>query len=322
MMEAMSAPLDLDQLHTFVTIADTGSFTRAADEVHRTQSAVSMQMRRLEERIGKPLFEKEGRNNRLTDEGERLLAYARRLLTLNRETLAAFDDRALEGTLRIGTPDDYADRFLPEIMARFLRSNPRVELTVTCEPTAGLVELLKRGHLDLAIVTHNEAQRPSEVVRREPLLWVSSANHATHEQEVLPMAFGRPTCIWRRAACDRLDGMGRDYRILFTSWSATVITAAVLSGLAISVLPECALRPGMRVLGEADGFGALPDCRIGILRGHTARPEIVDAMARHIADSLDNISVPAADEAGGFDFAALAAARFRRPKAVPVAPGW
>ena len=109
----MAAPLDLDQLQTFIAIADTGSFTRAAEEVHRTQSAVSMQMRRLEERIGKPLFEKDGRTNRLTEDGERLLSYARRLIHLNRETLAAFDDRRLEGTIRIGTPDDYADRFLP-----------------------------------------------------------------------------------------------------------------------------------------------------------------------------------------------------------------
>ena len=111
--------------------------------------------------------------------------------------------------------------------------------------------------------------------------------------------------------------MNREYRILFTSFSATVITAAVLSGLAISVLPECALRPGMRVLGEADGFGALPDCKIGIMRGHTARPEIVDAIARHISDSLDNISVPMAEDAGSFDFAALAPladARRSRPR--------
>jgi len=319
----MAAPLDLDQLQTFITISDTGSFTRAADEVHRTQSAVSMQMRRLEERIGKPLFEKDGRTNRLTEEGERLLSYARRLLHLNRETLAAFDDRALEGTVRIGIPDDYADRFLPEIMARFARSNPRVELTVICEPTPGLVEHLKRGNLDLSIVTHSEAQAPSEVVRREPLLWVSSANHATHEEEVLPMAFGRPNCIWRRAACDVLDKMDRDYRVLFSSFSATVVTAAVLSGLAISVLPECALRPGMRVLSEADGFGALPDCKIGIMRGHTARADIVDAIARHISDSLDNISVPMAEEPGGFDFAALTSAvRGRKAKPGQLVPGW
>jgi DNA-binding transcriptional LysR family regulator len=318
----MNAPLDLDQLRTFIMIADTGSFTKAADEVRRTQSAVSMQMRRLEERIGKPLFEKDGRINRLTEEGERLLGYARRMMQLNRETLAAFDDARLEGTIRIGTPDDYADRFLPEIMARFTRSNPKVELTVICEPTPGLVEHIKRGNLDLALVTHNDARGQSEVVRREPLLWVTSANHATQDQDILPMAFGRQTCIWRRAACEVLDAMGRDYRVLFTSFSATVITAAVLSGLAISVLPECALRPGMRVLGEADGFGALPDCKIGIMRGPTARPDLVDALARHICESLDNISLPTPEEAGSFDFAAMAFARAKRAKAAPVAPGW
>ena len=158
-----AAPLDLDQLQTFISIADTGSFTRAAEEVHRTQSAVSMQMRRLEERIGKPLFEKDGRSNRLTEEGEKLLTYARRMIRLNRETLAAFDDNSLEGHIRIGTPDDYADRFLPEIMARFSRSNPRVELSVICEPTPGLREHLKRGNLDIALVTHNDANAPSEI---------------------------------------------------------------------------------------------------------------------------------------------------------------
>jgi DNA-binding transcriptional LysR family regulator len=318
----MKAPLDLDQLQTFISISDTGSFTRAADEVNRTQSAVSMQMRRLEERIGKPLFEKDGRTNKLTEEGEKLLSYARRLLFLNRETLAAFDDQRLEGTIRIGTPDDYADRFLPEIMARFARSNPRVEMTVVCEPTPGLVEHLKRGNLDIALVTHNESRAQSEVVRREPLLWVSSANHATHEQTVLPMAFGRPTCIWRRAACDVLAEMNRDYRILFTSFSATVIAAAVLSGLAISVLPECALRPGMRVLGEADGFGALPDCHIAIMRGQSSRPDIVEALARHISESLDNISVPLGEEAGSFDFAALAFSKMKKPKPTQLMPGW
>ena len=318
----MASPLDLDQLQTFITISDTGSFTRAADEVHRTQSAVSMQMRRLEERVGKALFEKDGRTNKLTEDGERLLSYARRLMHLNRETLAAFDDRALEGTIRIGTPDDYADRFLPEIMARFARSNPRVELTVICEPTPGLAEHIKRGNLDLAIVTHNDARGQSEVVRREPLLWVSSTNHATHEQPILPMAFGRPTCIWRRAACEVLDDMNREYRVLFSSFSATVITAAVLSGLAVSVLPECALRPGMRVLGEADGFGALPECKIGLMRGPTSQSQVVDALARHIAESLDNISVPVSEETGTFDIAGLTFSKVKRKKTNSVMPGW
>ena len=318
----MASPLDLDQLQTFIAIADTGSFTRAAEEVFRTQSAVSMQMRRLEERIGKQLFEKDGRTNRLTEEGERLLAYARRMLRLNRETLAAFDEKRLEGSIRIGTPDDYADRFLPEIMGRFSRSNPRVELSVICEPTVNLVEHVRRGHLDIAIITQDNEHGSSEVVRREPLLWVSSANHATHQEEMLPLAVGRPTCLWRRAACDTLDTMGRDYRILFTSWSATVVIAAVLSGVAVSVLPECALRPGMRVLGEADGFAPLPECRIGILRGHSGPAAIVDALARHIAESLDNITPTVADAAGSFDFAAVAYGRGKRLRPGQVLPGW
>jgi DNA-binding transcriptional LysR family regulator len=136
------------------------------------------------------------------------------------------------------------------------------------------------------------------------------------------LAFGRPNCIWRRAAVDVLDRQNREYRILFSSFSATVITAAVLSGLAVSVLPECALRPGMRVLGEADGFGTLPDCRIGIMRGQTSQPEIVDALARHICESLDNISVPLGDETGSFDFAALAFSKMKRTKASQILPGW
>jgi len=323
MMSKMAAPLDLDQLQTFMAIAATGSFTKAADEVHRTQSAVSMQMRRLEERLGKPLFEKDGRSNRLTDEGERLLAYAHRMLQLNRETLAAFDDTQLQGSIRMGAPDDYADRFLPEIMARFARSNPRVELSVVCEPSPSLDNLIARGALDLALVTLSETRRHAEIVRREPLLWVTSANHSVHEEEVLPMAFGRAGCVWREAAVSALGRSGRSYRVLVTSWSATAVAAAVLSGLAVSILPECALRPGMRVLGEQDGFERLPDVKIGMLRGHATQPDIVDALARHIAESLDNISVPVmAEDGGGFDFAAIAQGRLKRHRPSQIMPGW
>jgi DNA-binding transcriptional LysR family regulator len=285
----MPSPLDLDQLQTFVAISDTGSFTRAADEVFKTQSAVSMQMRRLEEKIGRPLFEKEGRMNRLTDDGERLLAYARRMLRLNGEAVAAFDDSKLAGHLRIGMPDDYADRFLPEIMARFIRSNPRVELSVICEPTVNLLEQVNRGGIDLALVTHVPEHGYAEIVRREPLLWVTSANHQAHEEPVLPLAFGRPTCVWRHKALEALSPTKREYRVLFTSWSATVISASILSGLAVSVLAECSLRPGMRVLTEADGFPKLPEVEIGLIRARGRQSPIVDAMAQHVIDSLDNL---------------------------------
>src|SRR5438105_15377186 len=149
----MNSLLDVDQLRTFLAIVETGSFTRAAEIVHKTQSAVSMQMKRLEERLEHPIFVRDGRASKLTEEGERLLDYARRIIKLNVEALAAFSDAALTGRVRLGVPDDYADRYLPEIMARFSRVYPRVELTVTCEPTVELVHRIDTNDLDLAIVT-------------------------------------------------------------------------------------------------------------------------------------------------------------------------
>lgn len=293
----MTAVLDLDQLRTFVAIAESGSFTRAAQIVHKTQSAVSMQMRRLEERLGRVLFARDGRQSKLTEDGERLLAYARRLVRLSQETVAAFDEREISGHVRLGTPDDYADRFLPEILARFARSNPLAEVTVVCAPTPMLVDLLRQNELDIAIVTHVRTQgRDDEVVRREPLLWVASSRHAVHDLDPLPLALGRPTCDWRRAAQDALEACGRPYRINYSSWNSTAVAAAVVAGLAVSVLPESALRPGMRVLGEAEGFPRLPFCEIAVMRSWRQSSPVIDAVAEHIVSSLDNLSVPVAAE--------------------------
>src|SRR5919204_3936928 len=154
--EIMTALIDIDQLRTFIAIAETGSFTKAADIVHKTQSAVSMQMKRLEERLDKPIFARDGRASKLTEDGERLLDYARRIVKLNVEALAAFSDAELTGRVRLGVPDDYADRYLPEIMARFSRVYPSVELTVICEPTIELFQRIEANELDLAIVTNCE----------------------------------------------------------------------------------------------------------------------------------------------------------------------
>lgn len=290
--------LDLDQLRTFVAIAEYGSFTRAAEMVHKTQSAVSMQMRRLEERIGRPIFMREGRLSRLTEEGEKLLHYARRLVQLNDETLAAFDETEVQGMVRLGTPDDYAGRFLPEILARFSRSNPKAEVSVVCAPTANLIDLVVANELDVAIITHVEkpgGQR-DEVIRREPLLWVTSARHAVENEDVLPLALGRATCGWRRAALLALRSVGREHRLLYSSWNSTAVGAAVLAGLAVSVLPESALRPGMRVLAEADGFPKLPECEIAVMRSWHQHSRVTEALVEHIISSLDNLSVPQAAE--------------------------
>src|SRR5215470_1087698 len=174
---SMTALIDVDQLRTFIAIAETGSFTKAAEFVHKTQSAVSMQMKRLEERLDRPIFARDGRASKLTEDGERLLDYARRIVKLNVEALAAFSSAELSGRVRLGVPDDYADRYLPEIMARFSRAYPGVELTVLCEPSADLLELIDSNELDLAIITNVEGQRPAETFRGERLLWVTSSRH-------------------------------------------------------------------------------------------------------------------------------------------------
>lgn len=291
----MTALLDIDQLRTFIAIAETGSFTRAAEVVNKTQSAVSMQMKRLEERLERPIFARDGRASKLTEDGQRLLDYARRIVKLNVETLAAFSDE-LSGRVRLGVPDDYADRYLPEIMARFSRTYPSVELTVICEPSVDLLERIDVNEIDLAIVTNCESKRTLETFRRERLLWVTSNRHSTHLEERLPLALGRPSCSWRRTAIERLEAAGRPYRVLYSSSNAGAVAAAVLSGLAVSVLAESGLRPGMRVLTAAEGFPELPACNVGLVRNAHESSSLTDALADHIFSSLDNLSETQAAE--------------------------
>jgi DNA-binding transcriptional LysR family regulator len=285
----MTHMLDIEQLRTFVAIAETGSFTRAGDIVHKTQSAVSMQMKRLEERIGRSVFERDGRTSRLTQDGERLLDYARRIVRLNGECLATFADTDLVGRVRFGLPDDYAERYLPDILASFSRSNPRAEVTVVCEPTSMLVERVRAGELDLAIITHVDGHGSSEVVRSEQLLWVTSTRHGVHEETPLPLALGPSDCHWRQAAVDALDAAGRPFRLLYVSVFSPAVGAAVLAGLAVAVLPESAVRAGMRILGTRDGFPPLPLCRIGLMqKGPEANP-LAEALADQIRRSLGNL---------------------------------
>lgn len=286
----MGALLDVDQLRTFIAIVDTGSFTRAADVVFKTQSAVSMQMKRLEERIGRPIFARDGRGAKLTEDGERLLDYARRIVHVSREAVSAFSGDALTGRVRLGLPDDYAERYLPEILARFSRSNPLVEVSVVCEPSDACTALVARDELDLAIITHTHRKPAGEVIRQEPLLWVTSQRSVAHEQEPLPLALSHAACFWREAATAKLEEIGRPYRVLYSSRNYAAVGAAVLAGLAVTVLPESAVRGGMRVLASSEGFPPLPSCKIALLRNPGAVTDTVEALADHIVGSLDNMS--------------------------------
>ena len=284
----MIANLDIDLLKTFLAIADTGSFTRAAEEVHKTQPAVSMQMKRLDELLGRPLFARDGRASRFTPDGERLIEYARRMVTINDEAVSAFTRPELTGTVRFGTPDDYADRFLPEILARFSRTHSQVTVDVECLNSLDLFERTKRGEMDLALVTFGCDVVTDEPVRREPLVWVTSAKHNVHMLEVLPLA--SPHCEWRKAVLTALDSQKRKFRIAYSSSNSNAINAAVQTGLAVGAVPELCVRPGMRVLTEKDGFPALGTFDIGLVRKPGRPSSAVEALARHVTESLSNMS--------------------------------
>jgi DNA-binding transcriptional LysR family regulator len=284
----MGRVFDVDVLRTFVAIAEHGSFTRAADAVHKTQSAVSMQMKRLEDMVQKPLFARSGRNNRLTVHGDHLLEYARRMVQINNEALTALGEPELSGLVRIGTPDDYADRFLPEILARFARTHPMIKVDVECQSSTQLQAKVKTCELDLAIVTCEENMARGDVVRVEPLIWVTSAQHDVHEHEVLPVALSQQGCTWRQMALNALDKTGRAYRIAYVSANSMAVSAAVMSGLAVAAIPELVLRPGMRVLSPEEGFPLLGSFTIELLRASSELSSAGDALAEHMMESLSN----------------------------------
>jgi len=281
--------LDVDLLKTFLAIADTGNFTRAAEEVNKTQSAVSMQMKRLEELVGRPLFVRDGRQSRFTADGERLIEYARRIVNLNDEAVAAFTKPELTGTLRFGTPDDYADRFLPEILARFSRTHPLVTVNVDCAQSGQLFERARHGELDLALVTACSEIFADEIVRTEPLVWVTSARHSVHMLDTLPIAISHTGCEWRALTISALERQGRKYRIAYSSPNSNAVNAAVLAGLAVGSIPEICVRPGMRILTEKDGFPTLGSFRLGIVHRPGRRSSAAEALGQHISESISNI---------------------------------
>ena len=164
-----------------------------------------MQIKKLEETLGKRLFLREKRTISITSDGQRLMPFARDIVEKAAQAAAAFDESALRGSVRLGTADDYAERFLPTILAGFSRQNPLVEVTVECMNTAALEPLVRRGELDMALVTHNEVRGHSELIRTEPLHWVTSSRHIVHTSRPVPLALGSPHCVWRRDAVAALD---------------------------------------------------------------------------------------------------------------------
>ncbi|MTI15830.1 LysR family transcriptional regulator [Rhodobacteraceae bacterium RKSG542] len=286
----MAHSLDIDQLRTFLAISEMGSFTRAGEVVHKTQSAVSMQMRKLEERVGQPLFVKDGRNSRLTKEGQKLREYAGRIVALNDETLTAFEQGNIAGNVRIGLPDDYAEKLLPQVLASFNRINPFISVEVECSSSAIVGKRIKKGELDLGIVTSGDCSGvDGQVIRQEQLLWVGSGMTTLHMERPVRVAAGDISCSWRAKAIHALDKAKIPHTVVYTSASATALSGAIHADLAIGVLPESAVRTDHRILGVNDGMPLLPDCQITLIRSDAASEKIHQILADHIIASIGNM---------------------------------
>ena len=281
--------LDPELLRAFVLIAEGRSFTRAASLLGRTQSAISMQVKRLEEQLGHPVLQRsKGGSVDLTAHGTYLLGRARELLALNDEVMATFREPAIAGTVRLGTPDDYAFRYLPPILARFARSHPAVDVDVLCASSSELTERLQAGELDLTLLTEGVEPPGFAPVPlwRGPLNWITSIRHPVHRQTPLPLALAHQDCSWRRAALRALDAARRPYRVAYVSGTQVGTQAPVLAGLAVTVSTLSWLPEGLRPLRDDEGLPVLPQFGIMLLKGFAARQKVTDALAAHIEESF------------------------------------
>ncbi len=285
--------LDSELLKTFVAIAETGSFNRAAKSVFRTPSAVSMQMKRLEGVLNAVLFLREGRSISLTKEGESLLIYARRILQLHDEAVAQFICPSMEGTVRIGTPDDFAVRFLPNILTRFSCSHPKVQVEVHSDGTKNLVRMIEEGKLDLTLITCGGAAASkinSTVIFEEPLVWVGKKGGSAYAQRPLPLAISDVGCPWRNTALEIMDKLNIEYRIAYSSQNTSGQEAALLADLAIAALPLSYAKTPYRCLGEKEGLPTLGSYQIAYMRSPGAKGQIYDDLEKQVYNSFEAVN--------------------------------
>jgi len=235
----MAAPtnLDIDVLRTFVTGHDLGSYAKAADRLGRSQSAISLQLRKLEETTGQTLLRKSGRGLALTQEGEIMLGFARRLLVLNDEAVAALRNPSLEGHVRVGLLPDFAETWLPDVLGNFARAHPNVQVEARVERSATLKDAIGRGELDLALTWNegDDAAPGTEDLASLPVVWIGQRDFTRHADEPLPLVMLEQPCLFRRRGLAALDAAGLSWRLAFTSPSLSGLWAAVAAGLGITL---------------------------------------------------------------------------------------
>ncbi len=267
--------LDLDLLRSFVSVVDAGGFTRAGERVHRTQSTVSQQIRRLEESVGRPLLHRDGKSVSPTEEGERLLSYARRILALAAEARAAVAQQAVHATVRLGVPEDFAAYHLAELLSDFARSRPGLRLDVRCGMSVDLAASIERQELDLALVKRRAGESGALAAWPETLRWVTSARHPVDpEIHPVPLAVFPQGCLYRNRAVHALEAAGRAWRVAYNSTNLSGIQAAVSAGLGISILPGAAILSDHKVLDEAGGFPAIESTELALIAACGASPVV------------------------------------------------
>lgn len=281
----MTRTFDLDQLRAFVAVVDHRGFTRAAEALNRTQSAVSMQVKRLESVHGARLLDRGRDSTRPTREGEAMLGYARRLLALNDEAAAALGRAKVEGRVRFGLMEDYARTLLPPLIARFSEAHPGIALEVETGLTGTMLGRLGRK-FDLVLAMHGPRSGAGTLIRREPALWAVAPGHAPERDDPLPLALAPEGCLFREWAIRALEKAGRRWRLAYVSHSSASVEAAVAAGLAVTVVKAGTRPPTLRVLGRRERMPALPVAEIRLHRA-TACPPAALAFARYLGQALN-----------------------------------
>jgi DNA-binding transcriptional LysR family regulator len=290
--------LDMDVLRTLVVAQELGGLNRAALRVGRSQSAVSQQIRRLEEQVGQPLFRKQGRGLALTEAGDLVLRYAQRILELNDEAVAAVQGAAVEGVVRLGMPSDFAENWLPAALGRFKRAHPAVRIEASVERNTELLERLENGQLDLVLAFGRGARPDAERLATVPMAWIGRGAERCAGEPV-PLVLFEPPCFFRDAALEALDAAGVPWRVVFTSPSLPGLWAAVDAGLGVTVRTAPSRPAHLALLGAAGGWPDLPLTQLAL---HTAGRTLSPATRRLKEILLDTL--PASLVAGDAPLAA------------------
>ena len=287
--------LDLDVLRTFVAIAETGSFTLAASSVFRTPSAVSMQIKKLEETLGVSVFSRDARSVSLTQDGEMLMGYARRMLALNREAVSKFIVPDIAGVVRLGSPDDYGERVLPNVLKRFAQTHPSIAVDVTIDMSVNLRRRLAERQLDLTLFTVcRNVPADAEILLTEPVVWAGAKGGCAYLREPLPVSLWEEGCVWRADALEALGREGRDYRVAYMSAHTAGQRAAILADLAVAPLPKSFIGDDIVALGPEEGLPTLSNYNLAMVVAPDASAPVL-AAAEHIRATFE-----AFHETGGF----------------------